>query len=710
VRPWFKYPVIALWLLVVGFAGPLAGKLTGAERNDATEYLPASAESTKVLALQADADRLPAVVVYERPGGLTDADRAAVRADAARYAGLSHVDGAVAAPEVSGDGAAARILVPLNFGARAWADAPATVDAITAIATGHGTGLTAYVTGPAGATADTGRAFGGINTTLLSATVAVVVAILLLTYRSPVLWLLPIVCAGIALTVAQAAIYLLAGPTGLAVSGQSTGILTVLVFGAGTDYALLLIARYREESRRHADRHAAMAVALRRAAPAIVASAATVAIGMLCLVFADTNSTSGMGPVAAVGIVVGLIVMLTLLPALLVTAGRWVFWPVRPRYGTEGYAERGPWARIGAWIGRRPRPVWIVTALALAALTAGVVQLHPDGLSLADSFRNTPDSVAGERVLAHHFPTAAGGEPIVVVARGDRAGEVFARFAADPGIDPATVTSPATRGGWSIVEGTLTAPADSPAAYDTVTRVRDRVHAVAGADARVGGRTATNLDLRRAARDDEKRVIPVVLAVVLLILGLLLRAVLAPVLLVATVVLSFGAALGASALVFRYLFGFAGAGTSLPLFVFVFLVALGIDYNIFLMTRVREESAAHGTRVAARRALTATGGVITSAGLVLAGTFATLFTLPLTEYAEIGFAVALGVLLDTAVVRAILVTALTLDLGPAMWWPWHFGRTADREALDHLDAADRGDPRGGNGRQPGGVRRAVPRR
>jgi len=486
--------------------------------------------------------------------------------------------------------------------------------------------------------------------------------ILLLTYRSPVLWLLPVVTAGIALTTAQAVIYLLAKHAGLTVNAQSVGILTVLVFGAGTDYALLLVARYREELRRHADRHEAMAYALHRAGPAIIASAATVAAGMLCLLVAEMNSTKGLGPVAAIGIGVGLLAMVTLLPALLVACGRWLFWPLRPRYGTTDPTATGAWARVGQRIARRPRLVWLTTAAILGAFALGTLQLKATGLSTEDAFINKPDSVVGLTVLGAHFPAGAG-QPVVVIARADAAGAVHDTVAGTPGI--ASATPPVVKDGYAEVAGTLADAPDSKAAQDTVDRVRANVHRIAGADAKVGGQT----DIERAAGRDNTRIIPLVLLVVLVILGLLLRSIVAPFVLIATVVLSFATALGVSALVFNHLFGFAGADGSLPLFVFVFLVALGIDYNIFLMTRVREEAGRNGTRRGAVAGLAATGGVITSAGLVLAGTFAALGTLPVVAFAEIGFAVALGVILDTIVVRSVLVTALTLDIGRRMWWP-----------------------------------------
>ncbi|MEJ3743715.1 MMPL family transporter [Actinomycetes bacterium KLBMP 9797] len=676
---WSKYAVIVFWLVVAAVTGPLAGQLTDVQDNEAATWLPGSAESTKVLDRQsafASPDTVTAVVVYERAAGLTAADQAKIAADARRFAQLPELDGQVTGPIPAQDGQAVQVQVPLNLGAEGWERAGALVGDLRDTAAAGASGLTTHVTGPAGAAADSAEAFEGIDSTLLYAAAGVVIVILLFTYRSPVLWLLPLVSAGIALSASQAVIYLLAKQAGLTVNAQSAGILTVLVFGAGTDYALLLVARYREELRRHQDRHEAMAVALHRAGPAIIASAATVAIGMLCLLFAETNATRGLGPVAAIGIAVGLAAMLTLLPALLVTAGRWIFWPLRPRYGTPEPTTTGLWARMGARIARRPRVTWIATALVLAVAALGAVQLDATGLSNKESFRGTPDSVAGEDVVARHFPGGAG-SPVVVIANAPQAARVRGVVATTPGI--AAVTEPVSRGEYAYLQATLADPPDSPAAYDTIDRVRDAAHAVPQADALVGGQTAVNLDLQRAARHDRNLIIPIVLVVVFLILALLLRAIFAPLLLMVTVVLSFGAALGVSALVFRHVFGFGGADSALPLFVFVFLVALGIDYNIFLMTRVREETIQHGTRRAALTGLAATGGVITSAGLVLAGTFAVMFTLPLTTFAEIGFAVAFGVLLDTIVVRAVLVTALNLDIGRHIWWP----STLSRETPSH---------------------------
>jgi RND superfamily putative drug exporter len=368
--------------------------------------------------------------------------------------------------------------------------------------------------------------------------------------------------------------------------------------------------------------------------------------------------------------------MLTLLPVLLTVCGRWIFWPIRPRAGTPEPTATGVWARVGTGISRRPRIVWLVTAAVLAVGAVGIAQLDATGLTNKESFRGHPDSIVGQEVLANHGAGDAG-SPVVVISNEAQAGAVRAALVGTSGIVGASVTEPAVKGGYAYLRGTLTDPADSTAARATIDRVRAAVHAVPGAEAKVGGFTAVNVDVQRAARHDRNLIIPVVLAVVLLILVLLLRSLVAPVILMATVVLSFAAALGVSALVFRHVLDYGGADTSFPLFVFVFLVALGIDYNIFLMTRVREEAARHGTRRAALIGLSATGGVITSAGLVLAGTFAVLATLPLTAFAEIGFAVAFGVLLDTIVVRSVLVTALNFDIGRHMWWPSALSRVPD---------------------------------
>ena len=666
-----KWAVLAFWLIVVVVAGPLAGKLTGAEKNDSSAWLPAKAESTKVLDLQSrfqSPNIFTGVVVYDRPSGLTSADHAKAVADAGRFAQVAGVvHGQVAGPFFAKDGKAIETIVPVNLGSKGWNGASAAATALRSIASANANGLATHIAGPLGSAADSANSFKGIDGTLLLATLIVVIVLLLITYRSPVLWLLPVMSAGIALTSAEALIYLLATHAGLTVNAQSAGILYVLVFGAGTDYALLLTARYREELRRHSDRHEAMAVAIRRAGPAIIASGGTVILSLLTLTVAELNSTKSLGPVLAIGVGVALVSMMTLLPALLVIFGRWMFWPVKPTFGSAEPTTRGIWAGVGRRIAARPRIVWIGTALVLGAMALGLTGLNASGLSSAEAFvGHHPDSVVGQTVIDQNFPAGAG-QPVVVVGNVAQGAQLLAAVKATPGITG--VTPPVTKAGHTWLQGTLTSAPDSQAAFNTIDRVRAAVHAVPGADAMVGGNTAVTLDIANAADHDREVIIPIILVLVFLILGLLLRAVIAPIMLIATVALSFAAALGVSALFFNNVFHFGNADNSFPLFVFVFLVALGIDYNIFLMTRVREEAGKHGPRHGALTGLSATGGVITSAGAVLAGTFAALGTLPVTFLAELGFAVAFGVLLDTIVVRSVLVTALNLDLGRWVWWP-----------------------------------------
>jgi putative drug exporter of the RND superfamily len=676
-----KWLVLVGWLIIVAVAGPLSGKLMGAEKNDASAWLPAKAESTQVLNLRSQAvspNVYPAVVVYDRPSGVTAADKAKAAADAARFGGVTGViRGQIAGPFTSADGKAIETIVPVNLGTSGWNAAAPAADSLRTIAQSGADGLTVHIAGPLGTAADSSNAFKGIDGTLLFSALAVVIVLLLLTYRSPVLWLLPVLSAGVALITAEAVIYLLAAHAGLTVNAQSAGILDVLVFGAGTDYALLITARYREELRRHEDRHEAMAIALRRAGPAVVASAGTVILSLLTLSLAELNSTKSMGPVLAIGVAVALLAMITLLPALLVITGRWVFWPVKPAYGSAEPTTKGFWARVGRRIAVRPRAVWIGTVVVLGAMAVGLAGLHASGLTNAQSFRGHPDSVTGQAVLDAHFPGGAG-QPVQVFGNPGSGPQLATALRSVSGLTG--VTQPVTLAGHAYLEATLTSAPDSQAAYATIDRARDAVHAVPGANAIVGGNTAVNLDVQRAAAHDRNLIIPVILAVVFVILMLLLRALVAPVMLIATVVLSFASALGVSALFFDHVFNFGGADTSFPLFVFVFLVALGIDYNIFLMTRVREEAQRHGPRTGALTGLAATGGVITSAGCVLAGTFAVLGTLPVTFLTELGFAVAFGVLLDTIVVRSVLVTALNLDLGRWVWWPSRLARQPAPEA------------------------------
>lgn len=680
-----KWAVLALWVVLLAALGPLAGKLGDVEKNDAASWLPAGAESTRVVELQErfrKDETMLAVIVYERSGGITAADKAKAESDVAAFQKLPGAQKAQG-PFPSKDGKALQTLVPLTD-----EDLTAAVDQARELAERGPPGLASHVTGPAGGGADQFEVFQSLDGFLLMAAGLVVIVLLLFIYRSPVLWFVPVLSAVFALGLAQSTVYLLAKYADLTVNGQSAGILTVLVFGVATDYALLLVARYREELHRHEDRHEAMAYALHRAAPAVIASAATVAVGLLCLLLADMNSTAGMGPVAAAGVLTALAAMTTLLPALLVICGRWLFWPLIPRYDAkylepEAYeAEHGVWSRVAGMVGKRPRALWAVTMLGLIVLTLGLGSLKADGLSDAGQFTGKPDSVKGSEVIARHY-AAGSGSPALVIGEAPASDQLARAVRGTPGV--AEVSDPVTADGLVKYEATLKDAADSQAARATIDRLRDAVHAVPSADAKVGGTTATYLDIKRASTRDNKVIIPIVLAVVLLILIALLRAVVAPLLMMGTVVLSFLASLGACAVIFEHVFGFEGTDSGFPLLAFIFLVALGVDYNIFLMHRVREESQTLGTRRGIQRGLTVTGGVITSAGLVLAATFASMVTLPLVFMVEMGFAVAFGVLLDTLVVRSLLLPALSYDIGRRIWTPGRLAKEAPAAPAKVLD-------------------------
>jgi putative drug exporter of the RND superfamily len=667
-----KFVALALWLLLAAVAAPLAIKLTDVQNNDTLGALPRSAE-TSAAVVRAEAafpgsDKLIAVAVYARDSGLTGPDRAKVEADRAALA--TYAEGGRIAPAApSADGRALLLSFPLAGDLDEQSAAATRVK--QRLATGAPAGLQTALTGSAGGLDDVFEAFEGMDLTLLLVTGGVVALLLLATYRSPVLWLLPLLAVVLASQVASATVYLLARYGGLTVDFQSQSVLTVLVFGVGVDYALLLTARYREELRRHADRHEAMAVALRRSFPAILASAATVAAGLLCLLAALLPATRGLGPVGAIGIAAALLAMTTLLPALLVLGGRWLFWPFVPGYSPAAVArdtavDHGIWTRVAARVGRRPRLLWVGTAAALVALSFGVGNLRL-GLPNAETFTTEVGSVTGQRLIERHYPGGASA-PADILATAATADQVAAAAGTVDGVAEVRPPVPSADGRWARVEAVLAAAPDSQAAKDTVERLRGVVHAVPGSQALVGGETAAVLDTEQVAARDNRVVMPLILAVVLLILVALLRALAAPLLLMASVVLSYAAALGAAGLILaaidrpRLFF-------ALPLQAFLFLVALGVDYTIFLMTRAREEAGNLGHHQGILHALAVTGGVITSAGLVLAATFASLGVLPLVPSLQIGVIVTVGVLLDTFIVRSLLIPALTLDIGPRIWWP-----------------------------------------
>ncbi|ASR38544.1 hypothetical protein BAY61_30085 [Prauserella marina] len=657
------------WLVIGGFGGPYSGKLSGVSENDESSFLPASAEATEVQELAkrfTGSEAIPAIVIAERQGGTNEADQRFLTERRGEIAGMAGVASEPSPVLPSEDRAALQLVVPLDG-----AEPKETVEAMReALATGVPGGLSVYVTGPAGQVADLSEAFGGIDGLLLLVAGAVVALILVVVYRSPLLPLAVLLSAVSALGLASLVVYLLADAGALALNGQSQGILFILVFGAATDYALLLVSRFREELRETEDKYVAIRKAWRGTIEPILASAGTVILGLLCLLFSDLNSNKGLGPVAAIGIGAALLASTTFLPAMLAVLGRGAFWPFRPMAGSPHPESSGIWGRISRLVGRAPRAVWMVTALVLLVGAAFLPQLKADGTSQSDVFLTQVDSVTGGEVLARHFPGGSG-SPALVVANADTA-DAVAEAARVPGVS--SVNEAGTAEGLVLIEAVLDAPADSEQAVSTVRDIREAVHEVPDAEALVGGRTAVLLDTQETSKRDRAVIIPIVLVVVFAVLALLLRSLLAPLLLVATVVLSFAATMGVSALVFNHLLGFPGADPVVPLFGFVFLVALGIDYNIFLMTRVREEAKTLGTREGTLRGLSITGGVITSAGVVLAATFSALAVLPILFLAQLAFIVAFGVLLDTLIVRSLLVPALTVDIGKRVWWPSRLSR------------------------------------
>jgi putative drug exporter of the RND superfamily len=675
-----KWLSLALWLALAVIAFPFAGKLADVQNSDAAAWLPKTAEATLALeraeAAFPGSGKLVAVVVYERAAGVTPADLGSVETDRAAFASFAD-QGAVSPAITSADGAAVIISFPLAAPDDAAVDLA--LDDIRARLDQAPDGLQTALTGSAGAIADISDAFSGVDGLLIMVTGVIVAVLLLITYRSPVLWIVPLISVGFASQFASAIVYLLAKHTGVTVNPQSAGIMTVLVFGVGTDYALLLIARYREELRRHADRHKAMAVALRRSIPAILASAATVAVGLLCLLAAQMNNVRGLGPVGAAGIVAAFAVMVGLLPVLLVVCGRWLFWPFVPRFDPEAAhhdiaEEHGIWRRIAGFVSRRPRAIWLATTVGLVAMMFGTVGLNL-GLPASEAYTKDVGSVAGQRMISTHFDGGTGA-PAEITARADRASDVATAARDVAGV--ASVGEIETSGEWARMAAVLAEAPDSDAAKDTVDALRAAVHEVPEADALVGGATATMLDTERASARDNWVVLPLVLIVVFGVLILLLRSLVAPVLLVVSVLLSFGAAVGGAGLILQAI-GYPNIGYELPLLSFLFLVALGVDYSIFLATRAREEAATLGAVEGMKHAMTVTGGVITSAGIVLAATFGAFGVLPLVASLQLALVVSLGVLLDTFVVRTLMVPAMAMDIGRRFWWPNRLAAVQARE-------------------------------
>ncbi|MFA5606297.1 MAG: MMPL family transporter [Leucobacter sp.] len=707
--------LIVAWLAAAGVGGPYFGKVSEVSSNDQTSYLPESADATQVQALLGefnDSDAIPAIVVFTSESELTEAEITAIGDALEASTQLEGVSDETSPAIPSDDGLAVQAFVPIESDAEV-GDAVAALGEELQNAVPEG--ITVYVTGPAGFTADLVAGFAGIDGLLLGVALLAVLIILILVYRS---FLLPVAVLSTSLFALCAALLLvwwLAKWEILLLSGQTQGILFILVIGAATDYSLLFVARYREELRVNTDKWVATMRAIRGSFEPIVASGGTVIAGLLCLLLSDLKSNSTLGPVASIGIVFAMLSALTLLPAILFAFGRAAFWPRRPKYEPEvvaaegGMPAKGLWTKLARNVQRRPRLIWILTTIVLLIGAAGATQLNASGVPGSDLVLGSSAARDGQEALGEHFPGGSG-SPVQVVVNESEMEEAVDVLLSHDNIDSVAVTAADSPSGTAqvtedgiiafgppgtpapeptvvndqvLLQGTLSVAADSDEAGDVVRDLRVEFD-TAAPSALVGGVTATAVDTNDASIHDRNLIIPIVLVVILLILMVLLRSILAPVLLIVTTVISFGTAMGVAALVFNGIFQFPGADPAVPLYGFVFLVALGIDYNIFLMTRVREESLKHGTRPGILRGLSITGGVITSAGLVLAATFAALSVIPILFLVQLAFIVAFGVLLDTFVVRTLLVPALAYDIGPKIWWPSKLAKEQDTElAKEH---------------------------
>ena len=691
-----KWLVLLAWIILAAGLGSFQAKLNSVTQNDSTTFLPAGADSTKVLdELRSRFDNgrtIPALVVYQNPDGLNDADRAVIAADEKAFAQLpDHAPiqsplGPAAAQQglLSEDGTTAIMIVPLTAQVIDKIE-PVVKDMRSISQQDRPEGLSVYVSGPAGITVDAVEVFGNIDGKLLIGTTILILVLLLLIYRSPIIALVPLVVVGVAYSIAGGVVYLVVKAFDLPINGQATGILIILMFGAGTDYCIYLIARYREELRVREDRHDAMQHAVARSGPAILSAGGTVVAAMLVLLVADLSSTRNQGPVLAIGVAITMLAGLTLLPALLTIIGRGSFWPAVPRFGSEDRSRRSLYHRVGEFVTHRPVVTVVVVTVVLLVCVLGVLS-NPSGLGIGGGFRAKPESIQGQIALAKALPPGElATTQVIVDAPKDEleaaTGAVIGALQADTA-DVAAVrpSLTATDGQAQVLEVVLTRDPYSDAANASIPRIRTLVEtaaATAGGSALVGGPTAQDYDTNRAVNHDARLIVPLTLLLILIILILLLRAVIAPLYLIATVILSYFATLGLSYLIFLHVFDSPGVDPGYATFLFLFAVALGVDYNIFLVSRIREEADAMPMRPAVLRALETTGGVITSAGLILAGTFLVLMTLPLEALFQLGFGVALGVLIDTFVVRTLLVPALAVWVGDRSWWP---GRVPDHTA------------------------------
>ncbi|BAU32880.1 MMPL family transporter [Microcella alkaliphila] len=659
------------WLVLLATvlgAGALIA-LSGQEENDAAPPvgLPDSAESVQVQQLQEQfpsADGTSAIlVVAAETGTLTDEQLATLGDNSAELAQIADVE-FLPPPIVSDDATVAFVVVPLDP-ITSVSERAERADELRAAASADLAGATVYLTGAEGFEVDLAAVFEGANVTLLGTTVLVVAVLLILTYRSPWLWLVPLAVVGLGDQVAGTIARLVAGAVGVELDASVTGILSVLVFGAATNYALLLIARYRDELRLFEDRREAMRRAVRGTAPAILASGGTVALALATLLFAELSGNRALGLAGAIGIVVAMFFGLVVLPAALVLFSRGLFWPFVPRYGAPDFVAKSPWGRLGRRVSRRPVIVATVGFLALAGFAAGLVGANV-GLSQNERFIEKPEAVVGQEVLADAF-SAGSTSPAAVIVPSDEAAETLAALLALDGVDSGEVGESTDE--WTQLDVTIDADPESAAAFDTIERMRASLDDVGTGQALVGGIDAQALDAANAQERDQAIVIPLILVLVFIVLVILLRALLAPLLLLGAVVASYFSAVGIGWILFQTVFGFPAIDTTVLLFSFLFLVALGIDYSIFLVTRAQEEAERLGIKEGMIRALAATGAVITSAGILLAAVFAVLGVLPLITLTQIGIIVCIGVLIDTLLVRTVIVPAFAFIAGDRFFWP-----------------------------------------
>lgn len=664
--------LVIVWLIIAGLGGPTFGKISDVSTNDRTTFLPASSESTQVGELTpefSDSQGIPAIIA----GETSDVGEVDLTDRLESTEGVMQVIG----PTPSEDGEAVQYIALIDTES---ADATEVVQLLSDEVTDDGF----YVTGPAGFSADLANAFAGIDGILLLVALAAVLVILIAVYRAVLLPFIVILTAVGALCAAIVVIYYMAKADIIVLNGQSQGILSILVIGAATDYSLLMVARQREELQRQESVADALKSSWKASFGAITASAATVAIALLCLLVSDLNSNRSLGPIAATGIFFAWVAALTLLPALLYLFGRASFWPVKPKFTGELTSEQNAhkfWYKVANFVKGSPRKVWAGTLVLLFLGAAWVPLLNANGVSNSDVLLSDTEAKQGQEILNEHFD-AGSGSPAQIIAPEELVGEVTGILENHSEISAVTLTSesgapantppmnlePNVVDGNVYVQATLNQEADSLEAQDTIAQLREEFDVLDG-DVLVGGESATALDSNLTAERDLRVIVPLVLAVVLLVLIVLLRAVLLPVLLLLATVVSFGAAMGVSALVFNGLFNFPGADPTVPLYGFIFLVALGVDYTIFLMTRAKEDTPKMGTRRAVLHSLAVTGGVITSAGVVLAATFAALAVIPLMFMVQLAFIVAFGVLVDTFIVRTLLIPGLVLEIGPKVWWP-----------------------------------------